>query len=132
MPSDSLIFTLFRTLASSKPSGQFLKLGSAESGLRRRMHSCAKHKVSATDFIFADTWSSKYRLRHEDLALVKPGGLYVSTTAAPSQLTSGVVEAVRISDWLETLIFHIRDKKMALGIKGRFCWITPPASRGSA
>ena len=31
----------------------------------------------AYDFVFADTWSGKYRLLDEALALVKPGGMYV-------------------------------------------------------
>jgi len=35
------------------------------------------------DFIFADTWSGKYRLLHEALTLVKPGGLYVIDDMQP-------------------------------------------------
>ena len=35
------------------------------------------------DLIFADTWSGKYRLLHEALALVKPGGLYVIDDMLP-------------------------------------------------
>lgn len=35
------------------------------------------------DFIFADTWSGKYRLLEEALALVNPGGLYVIDDMLP-------------------------------------------------
>lgn len=35
------------------------------------------------DFIFADTWSGKYRLLDEALALVKPSGLYVIDDMLP-------------------------------------------------
>lgn len=35
------------------------------------------------DFIFADTWSGKYRLLEEALALVRPSGLYVIDDMLP-------------------------------------------------
>lgn len=35
------------------------------------------------DFVFADTWSGKYRLLNEALALVKPGGLYIIDDMLP-------------------------------------------------
>lgn len=35
------------------------------------------------DFIFADTWAGKYRLLHEALALLNPGGLYVVDDMLP-------------------------------------------------
>ncbi len=35
------------------------------------------------DFIFADTWSGKYRLLEEALSLVKPSGLYVIDDMLP-------------------------------------------------
>jgi len=35
------------------------------------------------DLIFADTWSGKYRLLHEALALLNPGGLYVIDDMLP-------------------------------------------------
>lgn len=37
----------------------------------------------AYDFVFADTWSGKYRLLDEALALVKPGGMYVIDDMLP-------------------------------------------------
>ncbi|MGV0984037.1 MAG: O-methyltransferase [Limnohabitans sp.] len=124
MPSDPLTCTLLRTLAASKPGGQFLELGSG-TGLstawllggmdtsatlttvdndasllnilnRHLGHDARLNVVCADgdeflceaqgqryDFIFADTWSGKYRLLHEALALVKPGGLYVIDDMLP-------------------------------------------------
>jgi predicted O-methyltransferase YrrM len=35
------------------------------------------------DFIFADTWAGKYRLLHEALELLTPGGLYVIDDMLP-------------------------------------------------
>ena len=35
------------------------------------------------DFIFADTWSGKYRLLDEALSMVKPGGFYVIDDMLP-------------------------------------------------
>lgn len=35
------------------------------------------------DFIFADTWTGKYRLLHDALALLNPGGLYVIDDMLP-------------------------------------------------
>jgi len=40
---------------------------------------CGQH----FDFIFADTWSGKYRLTEEALALVSPSGLYVIDDMLP-------------------------------------------------
>ena len=37
----------------------------------------------AYDFVFADTWSGKYRLLDEALSLVKPGGIYVIDDMLP-------------------------------------------------
>lgn len=124
MPSDPLTCTLLRTLAASKPGGQFLELGSG-TGLstawlldgmdaratlttvdndpqllgilnRHLGHDARLNVVCADgdeflrqeqgqsyDFIFADTWSGKYRLLDEALALVKPGGLYVINDMLP-------------------------------------------------
>lgn len=124
MPSDPLSCTLLRTLAASKPGGQFLELGSGTglstawlldgmdessmlttvdndasllSILKRHLGHDARLNVVCADgdeflrqaqgqrfdFIFADTWSGKYRLLHEALALVKPGGLYVIDDMLP-------------------------------------------------
>ncbi len=124
MPSDPLTCTLLRTLAASKPAGQFLELGSGTGLstawlldgmdaratlttvdndaslldiLNRHLGHDARLKVVCADgdeflrqeesqrydLIFADTWSGKYRLLHEALALVKPGGLYVIDDMLP-------------------------------------------------
>lgn len=40
-------------------------------------------EAASFDFIFADTWSGKYRLLDEALALLKPGGLYVIDDMLP-------------------------------------------------
>lgn len=124
MPSDPLTCTLLRTLAASKPGGQFLELGSGTGLstawlldgmdaratlttvdndaslldiLNRHLGHDARLKVVCADgdeflrhaqgqqydYVFADTWSGKYRLLGEALALVKPGGLYVIDDMLP-------------------------------------------------
>lgn len=40
-------------------------------------------EAASFDFIFADTWSGKYRLLDEALALLRPGGLYVIDDMLP-------------------------------------------------
>ena len=40
-------------------------------------------KGSSFDFVFADTWSGKYQLLEEALALVAPGGIYVVDDMLP-------------------------------------------------
>lgn len=44
---------------------------------------CANEKSMRYDFIFADTWSGKYRLLDEALNLLAPGGLYVIDDMLP-------------------------------------------------
>jgi predicted O-methyltransferase YrrM len=124
MPSDPLTCTLLRTLAASKPGGQFLELGSGTglstawlldgmdaraklttvdndasllTILNRHLGHDARLKAVCADgdefllqaqgqqydYVFADTWSGKYRLLDEALALVKPGGLYVIDDMLP-------------------------------------------------
>ncbi|UAJ74563.1 class I SAM-dependent methyltransferase (plasmid) [Synechocystis sp. PCC 7339] len=124
MPSDPLICSLLRTLAATKPSGNFLELGSGTglstawildgmdhdsslitvdndesllSILRKHLGHDSRLKVVCADgddylrslyletfdFIFADTWSGKYRLLDETLKLLKPSGLYVIDDMLP-------------------------------------------------
>ena len=124
MASESLTCSLLRTLATSKPSGRFLELGSGTglstawlldgmdsnsrlttvdndesllSVLRKNLGKDPRLTVVCDDgdeflrslngqrfdFIFADTWSGKYRLLEEVLALVSPSGLYVIDDMLP-------------------------------------------------
>lgn len=124
MASDPLTCTLLRSLAASKPGGQFLELGSGTglstawildgmdktaklttvdndpallSILHRHLGNddrleviCAdgdeflqQTQKQSFDFIFADTWSGKYRLLDEALSMVKPGGFYVIDDMLP-------------------------------------------------
>jgi predicted O-methyltransferase YrrM len=41
------------------------------------------HQAIRFDFIFADTWSGKYRFLEESLNMVKPGGFYVIDDMLP-------------------------------------------------
>lgn len=124
MASDPLACSLLRTLASSRPGGRFLELGSG-TGLstawlldgmdsnsrlttvdndRSLLSILGNHLGEDSrltvvcadgdeflgsldgqhfDFIFADTWSGKYRLLDEALALVAPSGLYVIDDMLP-------------------------------------------------
>jgi len=95
MASDPLACSLLRTLAASKPGGRFLELGSGTG----RTHLGEDSRLTVVcadgdeflsslngqhfDFIFADTWSGKYRLLEEALALVSPSGLYVIDDMLP-------------------------------------------------
>jgi predicted O-methyltransferase YrrM len=124
MPSDPLTCSLLRTLAASKPGGDFLELGSGTglstawmldgmdasatlttvdndpyllSILIRHLGDDARlevicadgdeflknHQAIRFDFIFADTWSGKYRFLNEALNMVKPGGFYVIDDMLP-------------------------------------------------
>lgn len=124
MASEPLTCSLLRTLAASKPGGQFLELGSGTglstawlldgmdpharlmtvdnderflSVLKKNLGSDQRLSVVLADgdeflrslsgrhfdFIFADTWSGKYRLIDEALSLVSPSGLYVIDDMLP-------------------------------------------------
>ncbi len=124
MASEPLTCSLLRTLATSKPGGRFLELGSGTglstawlldgmdsksrlttvdndesllSVLRKNLGEDPRLTVVCADgdeflrslngqhfdFIFADTWSGKYRLLEEALALVSPSGLYVIDDMLP-------------------------------------------------
>lgn len=124
MASDPLTCNLLRSLAASKPGGNFLELGSGTGlstawlldGMNEtatlttvdndpHLLSILNHHLGADtrlqvicadgdeflqqvqnqffDFIFADTWSGKYRLLDEALAMVKPGGFYVIDDMLP-------------------------------------------------
>lgn len=124
MASEPLTCSLLRTLAASKPGGDFLELGSGTglstawlldgmsanarlttvdndenllSILRNNLGQdprltvvCADGDEFITslkgqrfDFIFADTWSGKYRFLDEALALVKSSGFYVIDDMLP-------------------------------------------------
>ena len=124
MASEPLTCSLLRTLATSKPGGRFLELGSG-TGLstawlldgmdsKSRLTTVDNDESSLSvlrsnlgedprltavcadgdefirsldgqhfDLIFADTWSGKYRLLEEALALVGPSGLYVIDDMLP-------------------------------------------------
>jgi predicted O-methyltransferase YrrM len=124
MASEPLACALLRTLAASKPGGNFLELGSG-TGLSTawfldgmdptarlttvdndvdamavlRNHLGGDQRLttvcgdgdeflksiqgSSFDFIFADTWSGKYQMLDETLALLNPGGLYVIDDMLP-------------------------------------------------
>lgn len=54
------------------------------------------------DFIFADTWAGKYRLLHDALVLLNPGGLYVIDDMLPqSNWPEGHAE--KVADLVATL-----------------------------
>lgn len=71
------------------------------------------------DFIFADTWAGKYRMLHEALALLNPGGLYVVDDMLPrpnwpeghAEKADGLVAALEQLD-----NFHITQLSWASGI----------------
>ena len=60
---------------------------------------------SSFDFIFADTWSGKYQMLDETLALLNPGGLYVIDDMLPqSNWPEGHAEkAAKLIERLELL-----------------------------
>ena len=71
------------------------------------------------DFIFADTWSGKYRLLHEALALLNPGGLYVIDDMLPQpNWPEGHAEKVEnLVATLEQLEdFHVTKLSWASGV----------------
>jgi predicted O-methyltransferase YrrM len=146
MASDPLTCSLLRTLATGKPGGRFLELGTG-TGLStswlldgmdpasrlttvdndERLLSIARHHLggdprleivcsdgdafllnkdgSAFDFIFADTWSGKYQLLDEALALLAPGGLYVVDDMLP-QPNWPAGHADKVEHLLDTLARH--------------------------
>lgn len=71
------------------------------------------------DFIFADTWSGKYRLLEETLDLLSPAGLYVIDDMLPqSNWPEGHAEKVaKLIDTLEQLKgFHVSKLSWASGM----------------
>lgn len=71
------------------------------------------------DLIFADTWSGKYRLLHDALELLNPGGLYVIDDMLPqSNWPEGHAEKVAtLVSTLEKLEnFHVTKLSWASGI----------------
>lgn len=54
------------------------------------------------DFIFADTWAGKYRLLHDALGLLNPGGLYVVDDMLP-QPNWPEGHAEKVTDLVATL-----------------------------
>lgn len=143
MASEPLTCSLLRTLAASKPSAQFLELGSgtglstawlldgmdAESHLttvdndelllsilKRNLGADPRLKIVCSDgddylralrgehfdFIFADTWAGKYRLLHDALELLNPGGLYVIDDMLP-QANWPEGHAEKVADLVATL-----------------------------
>lgn len=71
------------------------------------------------DFVFADTWSGKYRFLEEALALVSPSGLYVIDDMLPQQnWPEGHAE--KVAQLVSTLEhrndFHITKMAWASGI----------------
>jgi predicted O-methyltransferase YrrM len=143
MASEPLTCSLLRTLAASKPSAQFLELGSGTglstawlldgmdseshlttvdndelllSILKRNLGADPRLKVVCSDgddflrslhgeyfdFVFADTWAGKYRLLHDALELLNPGGLYVIDDMLPQpNWPEGHVE--KVADLVATL-----------------------------
>lgn len=71
------------------------------------------------DFIFADTWAGKYRMLHDALALLNPGGMYVVDDMLPrsswpdghAEKASGLMAALEQMD-----DFHITHLEWASGI----------------
>ena len=64
------------------------------------------------DFIFADTWSGKYQMLDETLALLNPGGLYVIDDMLPqSNWPEGHAEKVTaLTEKLECLPMFVTSK----------------------
>ncbi|WP_374012733.1 O-methyltransferase [Pseudoxanthomonas koreensis] len=64
------------------------------------------------DFIFADTWSGKYQMLDETLALLNPGGLYVIDDMLPqSNWPDGHAEKVSaLTEKLESLPMFVTSK----------------------
>jgi predicted O-methyltransferase YrrM len=54
------------------------------------------------DLVFADTWSGKYRMLHETLALLNPAGLYVIDDTLP-QPNWPEGHAEKVADLVATL-----------------------------
>ena len=143
MASEPLTCSLLRTLAASKPSAQFLELGSGTglstawlldgmdseshlttvdndelllSILKRNLGADPRLKIVCSDgddylralrgehfdFIFADTWAGKYRLLHDALELLNPGGLYVIDDMLP-QANWPEGHAEKVADLVATL-----------------------------
>ena len=143
MASEPLTCSLLRTLAASKPSAQFLELGSGTglstawlldgmdseshlttvdndelllSILKRNLGADPRLKIVCSDgddylcalrgehfdFIFADTWAGKYRLLHDALELLNPGGLYVIDDMLP-QPNWPEGHAEKVADLVATL-----------------------------
>jgi predicted O-methyltransferase YrrM len=143
MASEPLTCSLLRTLATSKPSGKFLELGSGTglstawlldgmdadaqlttvdndehllSVLRKHLGADARLNVVCADgdaflktcggqtfdLIFADTWSGKYRLLDEALALVRRCGFYVIDDMLP-QPNWPPGHAEKVADLIATL-----------------------------
>lgn len=71
------------------------------------------------DFIFADTWSGKYRLLDEALELIAPGGLYVVDDMLPQpNWPEGHAEKVAalVSTLEQRHDFHITKMSWASGV----------------
>jgi predicted O-methyltransferase YrrM len=71
------------------------------------------------DFIFADTWSGKYRFLDEALALLKPGGIYAIDDMLPQpNWPEGHAEKVMglIADLEKRTDFHVVKMSWASGI----------------
>jgi predicted O-methyltransferase YrrM len=71
------------------------------------------------DFIFADTWSGKYRFLDEALALLKPGGIYAIDDMLPQpNWPEGHAEKVTglIADLEKRTDFHVVKMSWASGI----------------
>ena len=160
MASEPLTCSLLRTLAASKPSAQFLELGSgtglstawlldgmdAESHLttvdndelllsilKRNLGADPRLKIVCSDgddylralrgehfdFIFADTWAGKYRLLHDALELLNPGGLYVIDDMLP-QPNWPEGHAEKVADLVSALEkmegFHVTKLSWASGV----------------
>lgn len=71
------------------------------------------------NFIFADTWSGKYRFLDEALELVKPGGLYIIDDMLPQQNWPDG-HAAKVGDLIKHLDadcrFHVTKMSWASGI----------------
>jgi predicted O-methyltransferase YrrM len=77
------------------------------------------HQAIRFDFIFADTWSGKYRFLNEALNMVKPGGFYVIDDMLP-QANWPQDHAQKVEHLLKTLNdlqgWHLSQLDWACGV----------------
>jgi predicted O-methyltransferase YrrM len=77
MGSDLLTGSLLRLLATAKPSGSILELGTGTGLATAWLLDGMEAQSRSFDLIFADMPPGKYQYLEETLQLLKSGGLYV-------------------------------------------------------